>query len=126
MSAKVSKILSMLMAASMLLALFACQPVPTQAPQATEAATQPPAGNRVLKVWHYESDTGAMGKAWLAAKAEFEATHPGVTVEKVVAETGWPLKVAPTLETTSPPTAEELAVLRDLQERTARAHAGQA
>jgi len=48
--------------------------------------------------------------------------HPGVTVEKVVSETGWSLKVAPALETTPPPTAEELAVLRDLQERTARAH----
>jgi glutaconate CoA-transferase subunit B len=52
--------------------------------------------------------------------------HPGVAVDKVIAETGWPLKVAPALETTSTPTAEELAVLRDLQERTSRAHAGQA
>jgi glutaconate CoA-transferase subunit B len=52
--------------------------------------------------------------------------HPGVTVDKVVAETGWPLKVAPSLETTAPPTENELAVLRDLQERTAKAHAGQA
>ena len=31
--------------------------------------------------------------------------HPGVTVEKVVAATGWPLKVAATLATTEPPTA---------------------
>ena len=52
--------------------------------------------------------------------------HPGVTVEKVVAETGWPLKVGANLETTPPPTEQELSVLRDLQERTARAHAGQA
>jgi glutaconate CoA-transferase subunit B len=50
--------------------------------------------------------------------------HPGVTVEKVVAATGWPLKVAATLATTEPPTARELEVLRDLQDRTARAHAG--
>ena len=48
----------------------------------------------------------------------------GIAVEKVVAETGWPLKVAPTVETTAPPSAQELSVLRDLQERTARAHAG--
>ena len=54
------------------------------------------------------------------------SVHPGVTVEKVVAETGWPLNVAPTVETTAPPTEKELFVLRDLQERTARAHAGQA
>jgi glutaconate CoA-transferase, subunit B len=52
--------------------------------------------------------------------------HPGVTVDKVVAETGWPLQVAATVETTAPPTAKELAVLRDLQARTAKAHAGQA
>ena len=36
---------------------------------------------RVLTVWHYESDTGAMGMSWLAAKEKFEETHPGVTVE---------------------------------------------
>ncbi|HET9914885.1 MAG TPA: extracellular solute-binding protein [Anaerolineales bacterium] len=92
MSAKVLRVFSIVLAASMLLA--ACQQAaPTQAPgapteaevtvapEATEAPTQAPAENRVLKVWHYESDTGAMGKAWLAAKEEFEATHPGVTVE---------------------------------------------
>lgn len=52
--------------------------------------------------------------------------HPGVTVEQVVAATGWELKVAPALESTVPPTEQELAVLRDLNARTARAHAGQA
>ena len=40
--------------------------------------------------------------------------------------TGWPLKVAHKVVTTPPPNATELAVLRDLQQRTARAHAGQA
>ena len=49
--------------------------------------------------------------------------HPGITVQKVVEATGWPLKVAPELKTTAPPTENELRVLRDLQERTARAHA---
>jgi glutaconate CoA-transferase subunit B len=44
-------------------------------------------------------------------------------VEKVKAATGWPLKVAARLETTAPPTPEELSVLRDLQARTDRAHA---
>jgi len=51
--------------------------------------------------------------------------HPGVTVEQVVAETGWALKVSEQVGTTEPPTERELAVLRDLNERTARAHAGQ-
>jgi glutaconate CoA-transferase subunit B len=54
------------------------------------------------------------------------SVHPGVTVEKVVAETGWPLRIAADVRTTEPPTAQELSVLRDLQERTARAHAGNA
>jgi glutaconate CoA-transferase subunit B len=48
-----------------------------------------------------------------------------VTVEQVVAATGWPLKVAPQMQTTPPPTETELSVLRDLNARTARAHAGQ-
>ncbi len=51
--------------------------------------------------------------------------HPGVTVEKVIESTGWPLKVGSKLATTKPPTETELGVLRDLNERTARAHAGQ-
>ena len=52
--------------------------------------------------------------------------HPGVTVENVVASTGWPLKVASQLSTEAPPTETELRTLRDLNDRTKRAHAGQA
>ena len=36
---------------------------------------------KVLKIWHYESDNGAMGKAWAAAMEKFEETHPDVTIE---------------------------------------------
>jgi glutaconate CoA-transferase subunit B len=50
--------------------------------------------------------------------------HPGVPVEKAVEATGWKLKVAPQVSTTAAPTETELAVLRDLHARTARAHAG--
>ena len=52
------------------------------------------------------------------------ATHPGVTVDRVVEQTGWELVVADSLEVTEPPTSEELSILRDLKERTARAHGG--
>lgn len=45
---------------------------------APKAAAQ---DGEVLKVWHYESPDGAMGKAWDAAMRIFEETHPGVTVE---------------------------------------------
>jgi glutaconate CoA-transferase, subunit B len=51
--------------------------------------------------------------------------HPGIAVEKAIESTGWPLKVATNLATTPPPTAAELIVLRDLNARTAKAHAGQ-
>lgn len=38
--------------------------------------------------------------------------HPGVTLQSVLAATGWPLKVAPDRAETPEPTAEELAILR--------------
>jgi glutaconate CoA-transferase, subunit B len=43
--------------------------------------------------------------------------HPGVTVEQVREATGWELKVADSVETSEPPTAEELAALRELVSR---------
>ena len=46
------------------------------------------------------------------------AVHPGVTVEQVVAQTRWPLRVSPDLEVTEPPTRYELEVLRDLKARS--------
>jgi glutaconate CoA-transferase subunit B len=51
------------------------------------------------------------------------SVHPGVDVETVKKATGWPLKVSDSLKTTEPPTERELSVLRQLQERTAAAHA---
>ena len=51
------------------------------------------------------------------------AIHPGVTRDQVTAATGWPVRFAPAPATSVPPTAEELAALRALHERTARAHA---
>jgi glutaconate CoA-transferase subunit B len=53
------------------------------------------------------------------------SVHPGVTVDSVVAATGWKLKVAAEVSITPKPTQSELTVLRDLQARTAKAHAGQ-
>ena len=43
------------------------------------------------------------------------AVHPGVSVAQVLAGTGWALRVSPDLVRTEPPTAEELAVLRQLE-----------
>ena len=43
------------------------------------------------------------------------ALHPGVTAEQAREATGWELKVADEVETTDPPTEDELAALRELQ-----------
>jgi glutaconate CoA-transferase subunit B len=42
------------------------------------------------------------------------ALHPGVTVDDVVAATGWELRVAEDVHETAPPTADELAAVRAL------------
>jgi glutaconate CoA-transferase, subunit B len=51
--------------------------------------------------------------------------HPGVTQAQVQAECGWPLKFAASVTETAAPTAEEIAILRDLHARTKRAHQGE-
>ncbi len=109
MSKKILQFFALLLTAAALLALAACQsaqptpapaapaeekpaapaeekpaaePTATPAPAPTEpAAEEPAAEERVLKVWHYESDTGAMGIAWAEAMKQFEASHPGVKIE---------------------------------------------
>jgi glutaconate CoA-transferase subunit B len=43
--------------------------------------------------------------------------HPGVTVEQVREATGWELKVLDSVQVSEPPTAEELAALRELVSR---------
>jgi len=49
--------------------------------------------------------------------------HPGVSLDEVRANTRWELKISPSLETSQPPTADELSVLRELEQQTALAHA---
>jgi glutaconate CoA-transferase, subunit B len=50
--------------------------------------------------------------------------HEGVTREQVTEATGWPVRFVDDVATTPAPTEEELTVLRELHERTERAHAG--
>ena len=59
---------------------------------------------------------------------EFEVVslHPGVTRDDVREQTGWPVRFAAEVGSTPPPSALERAALRDLNDRTARAHAGAA
>lgn len=111
MSSKMLKLSFLMMAIVMLLGLVACGGGAAPAPAAQPAAEQPqqeeaaptetaapaqeaapteeaapaeaaaPAEKRVLKIWHYESDTGAMGIAWAEAMKEFEETHPDVSID---------------------------------------------
>ena len=68
------------------------------------------------------SDLGVLEPDAQTKELTLTSIHPGVAIETVLAETGWPLKVCAGLTTTEPPTADELAVLRDVQQRTTRAH----
>jgi glutaconate CoA-transferase subunit B len=51
---------------------------------------------------------GPDGEAYLAS------VHPGISVEEVLANTGWTLRVADDLLETIPPSDEELVVMREL------------
>ena len=55
-----------------------------------------------------------LGMLRMREELVLEALHPGVTLEQAREATGWELKVADDLETTDPPTADELAALREL------------
>jgi glutaconate CoA-transferase subunit B len=68
------------------------------------------------------TDLGVMAPDPVTRELTLVALHPGITVDEVREATGWDLEVAEKLERTVAPDAEELATLRDLQARTARAH----
>ncbi|QHC27237.1 CoA-transferase subunit beta [Streptomyces sp. GS7] len=61
------------------------------------------------------TDLGVLRPDPDTAELVLTALHPGVTVDQVRAATGWPLKEAPDLGVTDPPTAAELAALRALK-----------
>ena len=42
-----------------------------------------------------------------------DSVHPGVTVEEVIENTGWDLKLASRVESTKPPTRHELRIIRN-------------
>jgi glutaconate CoA-transferase subunit B len=72
------------------------------------------------------TDLGILTPDPVSKELVLTSVHPGISVQSVIEATGWALKVALEVQTTPPPTENELSVLRDLQERTARAHVGQA
>ena len=68
------------------------------------------------------TDLGVMVSDPSTHELTLSELHPGVSAEQVVAETGWKLSVAAQLGRTASPVEHELATLRDLFARTARAH----
>jgi glutaconate CoA-transferase subunit B len=60
------------------------------------------------------TDLAIMGFDEASKRMKIIALHPGVTIDQVQANTGFELELAAELETTEPPTEEELAVLRHL------------
>lgn len=72
--------------------------------QGLPAGSGPSAMITTLGVLRFGQD----GEAFLAS------VHPGVSVEEVLANTGWTLRVADELIETLPPSEEELAAMREL------------
>jgi glutaconate CoA-transferase subunit B len=60
------------------------------------------------------TDLAIMGFDEASKRMKIIALHPGVAIDRVQANTGFELEVAAEVETTDPPTEEELAVLRHL------------
>ena len=68
------------------------------------------------------TDLCTMSSDEKANELTLTSLHPGVTVEQVQQATGWKLKAAANVGVTAEPTVSELAALRELHARTARAH----
>jgi glutaconate CoA-transferase subunit B len=68
------------------------------------------------------TDLGILTPGPVTRELTLTRIHPGATVAQAKAATGWDLQVASDLQTTAPPEADELAALRDLLARTAKAH----
>ncbi|MBI3003527.1 MAG: 3-oxoadipate--succinyl-CoA transferase [candidate division NC10 bacterium] len=67
---------------------------------------------------YQEPPTGASSGGF--GRPIVESLHPGVTAEAVQANTGFPLPIPPGCPQTPPPTAEELAVIREFDPKNHR------
>lgn len=57
---------------------------------------------------------GVLGFDPRSGEAVLRSYHPGVTVDEIRGQTGWELQVAPEVQETPPPTAEDLRLIRRL------------
>jgi len=63
------------------------------------------------------TNLGIFGFEAESRRMQLLALHPGATVEQVQENTGFEVLVSPSLTTTTPPTDEELGILRMLDPR---------
>ncbi len=68
---------------------------------------------RVAAIFKVVTDMAILGFAETSREMVLEALHPGVSIDQVRNNTGCDIQAAD-LETTKPPSARELAVLREL------------
>jgi glutaconate CoA-transferase, subunit B len=68
------------------------------------------------------SDLGILRPDHVSKELTLTSIHSGVTLDEVLAATSWDLTIASNLEVTPAPTSEELSILRELEQRTAKAH----
>jgi glutaconate CoA-transferase subunit B len=68
------------------------------------------------------TDLGVLKPEPGSDELQFVARYEHTTVEQAVKATGWTLNAASQVEVVAPPEADELLILRDLHERTRRAH----
>ncbi len=89
---------------------FVTTPGYLSGPGAREAAGLPPGTGPLYVV----STLALMGFDDETKRMKLLATHPGVTVEQVLAETGFELLMAPDIGQNEAPTEEELRILREV------------
>jgi glutaconate CoA-transferase subunit B len=87
---------------------FVTSPGPRKAAE-TETGSLP-AGSGVT---HVITDLGIMTRSARDEELTLTAVHPGIDPAEVVRQTGWSLRVSPDVETTQPPTPNELKLLRE-------------
>jgi glutaconate CoA-transferase subunit B len=68
------------------------------------------------------TDMGILEAHRASGELVLTSLHPGTTLDGITEATGWPLIVADRVEQTQLPSEMELAVLRDLNARTAATH----
>jgi glutaconate CoA-transferase subunit B len=68
------------------------------------------------------TDVGVLKPQAKDGELALAAVYPGIPPAEAVAAIGWPLALAPEIDTIAAPTAQELEVLRALEARTEAAH----